>query len=134
MDIKKLLTGTIVGAIVAFICGYLIFGFALSSYMAENASAVAEPNVIFLAAGHIVYAGLLTYIFMKWAGIKTATTGAKAGALIALLGALAFNWIWHATSPMFPGGCVATIVDAVGAGVVWALGGAAIGWVLGRGE
>ena len=134
MDIKKLLTGTVVGAVVGLICGFLIFGIALSSYMAENASATAEPNWAFLVAGHLVYACLLTYIFIKWAGIKTATTGAKAGAIIALLGALAFNWIWHATSPMFPGGCVATIVDAVGAAVVWAIGGAAIGWVLGRGE
>ena len=88
MDTKKLLTGTLVGTVVAFICGYLLFGMALSSYMAENASHVAEPNMAFLIAGHVVYAGLITYIFLQWAGIKTAATGAKAGAIIALLGAL----------------------------------------------
>ena len=134
MDIKILLTGTVVGAVVGLVAGYLIFGMALSTYMAETASATKEPDMLWLIFGHLAYAGMLTYIFVQWAGIKTAVTGAKAGALLALLGSLAFNWIWHATSEMFPGGCVATLVDAAGAAVVWAIGGAAIGWMLGRGE
>ena len=134
MDIKKLLTGTVVGAVVGLIAGYLLFGMALSSFMAENASATKEPDMLWLIFGHLAYAALLTYIFLQWAGIKTAATGAKAGAIIALLSGLAFNWIWHGTSDLFPGGCVATLIDAAGGAVVWAIGGAAIGWVLGRGE
>ena len=132
MDIKKLALGTVVGGLVALGVGYLIFGVALSSYMAENASATKEPEMIWLVAGHLVYGGLITYIFLQWAGIKTAITGAKAGFIIALLASLAFNWIWHGTSDMFPGGCVATLLDAFGGAVVWAVGGAVIGWLLGR--
>jgi hypothetical protein len=134
MNVQKLLTGTIVGAVVALIMGYLIFGMALNSYMAENASAKAEPDMLWLIFGHLAYGGLLTYIFLQWANISTPVSGAKAGAIIALLGGLGFNWIWHGTSDMFPGGCVATLIDAAGGAVVWAIGGAAIGWVLGRGK
>ena len=134
MDLKKLLVGTVLGAVVALICGYIIFGMALANYMAENTSATKEPDMLWLIFGHLAYSGLITYIFLQWAGIKTAVTGAKAGAIIALLGGLGFNWIWHGTSDLFPGGCVATLVDAAGGAVVWAIGGAAIGWFLGRGE
>ena len=134
MDVQKFITGTVVGAIVALIMGYLIFGLALSNYMIENASGKAEPDMLWLIFGHLAYGALMTYIFLQWAGISTATGGAKAGAIIALLGGLAFNWIWHGTSDLFPGGCVATLVDAAGGAVVWAIGGAAIGWVLGRGK
>ncbi len=134
MNTSKLLTGTIVGAVVAFLAGYLIFGMLLSGFMMENASMKEEVNFPFLIAGHIAYGALITYIYLQWAGIKTPVTGAKAGFLIALLGGLGMNWIWHGTSHMFPGGCVATLVDALGGAVVWAIGGAAIGWMLGRGE
>jgi hypothetical protein len=134
MDIKKLLLGGLIGGISALIVGYLLFGIILADYMAENAAHTKEPDMVWLVAGHLVYGILMTYIFSKWAGIKTAITGAKAGALIALLGGLAFNWIWHGVSDMFPGGCVATLLDAAGGAVVWAIGGAAIGWFLGRGE
>jgi hypothetical protein len=51
--------------------------------------------MVWLVCGHLVYGFLITYIFAKWAGIKTAVTGAKAGAMIALLSGLGFNWIWH---------------------------------------
>ena len=134
MDLKKLAMGTIVGGVVALACGYLIFGVALSSYMAENASHTKEPNMLWLVAGHLAYGALITYIFVQWAGIKTAASGAKAGFIIALLAALGFNWIWHGVSDMFPGGCVTTLLDALGGAVIWAIAGAAIGWVLGRGD
>ena len=134
MNVQKLLLGSLIGGLVALAVGYLLFGVALSSYMAENAAHTKEPDMIWLVAGHLVYGGLVTYIFLQWAGIKTAATGAKAGFIIALLASLGFNWIWHGVSDIFPGGCVATLIDAVGGAVVWAVGGAAIGWFLGRGE
>jgi hypothetical protein len=132
MDVKKLLIGTIVGGVVGMLAGWLVFGLGLAGYMSGNIAASKEPDMLWLVCGHVVFAGLITYIFLQWAGIKTAVSGAKAGAIIALLAGIGTNWIWHATSDLFPGGCVATLVDAVGGGLVWAIGGAAIGWVLGR--
>ena len=134
MNTSKFLTGTLAGTVVGLALGFLIFGLALSGYMQENASANEEPNMIWLIIGHLAFAALITYIFLQWANIRTAGTGAKAGATIALLAALAFNFIYLGTTDLFPGGPVAATVDALGATVVWAIGGAVIGWVLGRGE
>ena len=134
MDTTKLLTGTVVGTIVAFACGFLIFGMALESYMAENTASVTEMSFLWLILGHVVLALLYTYIFLRWAGIKTASGGAKAAAVITLLMSLGANLIWLGSSGLFTGGITAAIVDAIGATVVWTIAGAAIGWVLGRGE
>jgi hypothetical protein len=132
MDVKKLLIGTIVGGVVGMLAGWLVFGMGLAGFMSGNIAATKEPDMLWLVSGHVVFAGLISYIFLQWAGIKTAVSGAKAGGIIALLAGLGTNWIWHGTSDLFPGGCVATLVDAVGGGLVWAIGGAAIGWVIGR--
>lgn len=132
MDVKKLLIGTIVGGVVGMLAGWLIFGMGLVGFMSGNIAATKETDMLWLVSGHVVFAGLISYIFLQWAGIKTAVSGAKAGAIIALLAGLGTNWIWHGTSDLFPGGCVATLVDAVGGSLVWAIGGAAIGWVIGR--
>ena len=134
MDTTKFLTGTIAGTIAGFAVGFLVFGLALEGYMADNVAMKAETDFLWLILGHVAYAALITYIFLQWAGIKTAATGAKAGAIIALLGTLAYNWIYLGTADLFTGGVVPTVVDAIAASVVWAVGGAAIGWALGRGD
>lgn len=133
MDSKKLLMGTLVGTIVGFVCGYLVFGLALASFIAENISGKDPMDMLWLVIGHVFFALALTYIYLQWAGIKTAATGAKAAAIITLLVSLGANCIWYATSGLF-NNLTAVFVDAIGATVVWAIGGAAIGWILGRGE
>ena len=67
MDVKKLAMGTVAGGLVALGVGYLIFGVALASYMAENAAHTKEPDMLWLIAGHLVYGALMTYIFMQCA-------------------------------------------------------------------
>ena len=132
MDIKKLLLGTLVGTITSFIVAFLIFGVALKDYMAENASAIDPPRFQWLILAHIIFALLTTIIFLKWAGIKTAASGAKAGFLIGILVALGSNFIWLGTSDLFTGGLTTAILDAVGGSLIWAAGGAGVGWILGR--
>lgn len=133
MNTSKFLTGTIVGTIVGFGAGFLIFGFALGSFMEANTSGKAEPEMLWLVLGHLFYAALLTYIFLQWAGISTPMTGAKAGFIITLLGGLGTNMIWYAVSNLFTS-TQGVFIDAVAGAVVWAIAGAAIGWVLGRGN
>ncbi len=130
----KFLTATLIRTIVGLAMGFLIFGLALAACIQENASANETQNMLWLVLGHIAFAVLLTIIFQRWAGIKTAGTGAKAGAIISLLFAIAYNWIYPGTTDLFPGGLVATIIDALGVMIIWSITGAAIGWALGRGE
>ncbi|MBT8189607.1 MAG: hypothetical protein KJO29_04200 [Bacteroidia bacterium] len=130
---KKLLLGTVAGTIVGFAGGFLVFGLALGNYMMENTNGKDPMDMTWLIIGHVFFALALTYIFMQWAGIKTAITGARAAANITLLISLGSNFIWYATSGLF-NNLSAAVVDAAGATIVWAIGGAAIGWVLGRGD
>ena len=132
MDTKKLLSGTVVGTIIGFLSGFLVFGLGLANFMAENTATKEPMEMVWLVIGHVFFALCLTYIFLQWAGIKTAATGAKAGAIISLLLSLSSNLIWYATSSLF-NNLTAAVVDALGAMVVWSIGGAAIGWILGRG-
>ena len=134
MNTSKLITGTVAGTIAGFVASFIIYGFILASFMESNVSSKAEVEMVYLVLGHVFYAAMLTYIFLQWAGIKTPGTGAKAGAIIALLGGLGVNIILLGTSTLFPGGIVAAVVDALGGAVSWAIGGAAIGWVIGRGD
>ena len=133
MDSTKLILGTVVGTITSFIVGFLIFGLALAGFMAENVAGKEPLEFHWLVIGHVFMALLLTYIFLKWAGISTISGGAKAGLIIGLLATLGINLILLGTTEVFPGGISAAIVDGVGSAIVWAAGGAGIGWVLGRG-
>ncbi len=134
MDTQKFLLATIVGSVVAFAAGFLIFGLGLARYMEKNIAQSSEPNLMWIIVGHVLMAAAITYIFQRWAGIKTVATGAKAGAIIGLLIALASNLIWLGASGLFTGGLTAAIVDALAGTVIWAVTGAAVGWMLGRGE
>ena len=134
MDSTKLLTGTIAGTITSFITGFLIFGLALAGYMGENTAMKVEPNFVWLVVGHIIFAFLLTYIFLQWAGIKTVNGGLKAGLTIGLLIGLGYNAVLLGNSDLFTGGVVPAVIDAIGGAIIWAAGGAGVGWALGRGE
>jgi hypothetical protein len=134
MDTTKLILGTIAGTITSFIVGFLLFGFALAGFMAENVAGKEPMDMVMLIVGHVFLALLITYIFLKWAGIKTIGGGATGGFIIGLLAALGFNFIWYATTTLFPGGLTAVLVDAFGTAIVAAAAGAGAGWVLGRGK
>ena len=132
MDTKKLLLGTLAGTITSFITGFLVFGLALNSFMTSNVSIKDPPEYHWLIIGHIFFAFLVTYIFMKWAGISTLAGGLKAATLIGLLASLGYNFTFLGTTGVFPGGISAAIVDAIGSTLIWAGGGAGVGWILGK--
>ncbi len=134
MDTTKLITGTLIGTIAGFIAGFLIYGMALSGYMADNISGgLEQPDMVWIVLGHLVHAFIITYIFIKWAGISTAASGAKAGALIVFFVNLGMDFLYMGSTTMITGGVATALVDSIAAAIVWAVGGAAIGWWLGRG-
>ena len=135
MNSKNLLIGTLVGGVAFFLLGYLLYGLLLEGYFMSNMGSAkgvmkANPNFPVLILGNLIGAFLLTYIFDHWAGIKTFLTGAKAGALIALLMALSFNLINFATANVMT--MNTAIVDGLVQMVMGAIAGGTIGWVLGN--
>ena len=131
MDTTKLLLGTLAGTVTSFLAGGLIFGFLLANYMEANMEMSTNPNFVWILVGHIIMSFLITYIFLQWAGISTLVTGAKAGALIGLLIALSYAAFLLAGTTVYSG-IESALVDTLGNTIVWAAGGAGIGWYLGR--
>ena len=137
MDFKKLAIVSLVGGLIYFFGGWIIYDMILGSFFEGHvgtAQGVAKevPDLWAVALGSLTAGLLLAYIFLQWAGIKTAATGAKAGALIGFLYALSFDFTQYGLSNLFD--IVALFADPIVYAVVSGLAGAAIGWVLGRGE
>ena len=137
--LPRVLVAGIVGAIAAFIAGFLIFGMGLSGYfqsqMSDAAKAVMtmEPNMALLIAGQVVY-GILLAIVLDWAGSRSLSAGAMGGAVLGFfmslfmnLMQLAFSKNMHVGSPW---GMVAA--DVIGSAVLGAVAGAVVGFVLGK--
>ncbi len=133
MNQTKLAVGTFVGSIANFLGGWIIYGMLLMKTMESNMVAgvsKTEPNLLGIFASGVVYSFLLSFIFERWASIRTLQTGAIAGAIITGLAALSFdiglfsmaNWFTSFTG---------VVIDVLANTVLGALTGAAIGWFLG---
>ena len=138
MDASKLLVSTIIGAVAMFVSGFLIFGLLLPAIgmdppVHDCITPEDQQSIIWPILSNLGWGFLVSYIFIKWAGISTFKTGFKAGAtlgfILGLLFAIAFvsslNNVYDNT--MFP-------VAAIGFAIIMGLGGGAIGWNLGRGK
>lgn len=138
MNTQKFLVSGIVGGIVSFFGGFLIYGLLLMDFFAKNAGSatgVAKAQADFvwwaLMAGCIFQGLLFSYIFNKWANINTLAAGASAGAVIGLLMTASFDLTMFGTSNMstLTGSCV----DILAGTVMGALIGAAVGMANGMG-
>jgi hypothetical protein len=133
MDTKKFALGTIAGGVAMFITGYLIYGLALRGFyeanMINNVS-LETPRFLWLILGNLGFAAFYTYIFVKWTGIKTFATGAKAGAVLGVLLGLGFSLTWYGTANLMT--LTGAFVDVVVNGVMTAVVCGVIGMVVGR--
>ena len=133
MNPKSLAYGTVAGFVALFAAGFVLYELLLGNFYAANMDAnlmKAEPDMLKMSLSNVVYAFFLTFVFSKWAGIKTAKAGATAGAIIGLLLGFYFNlgmaaWMNGFTNTLL-------LVDPL-VGAVWAAcGGAAVGFALGK--
>jgi uncharacterized membrane protein len=86
MDTKRFFVGTIVGGIVLFALGYVIFELLLGSFMSANMTSIPglereAPQFWALGVGCLAYAALICYAM----GRQGAAAGAKVGAIVGLL-------------------------------------------------
>lgn len=137
---NKRIIAALIGAVVFFLGGYIIFGLILESYMQAGmtegiSKKVDEMNAssfihIFLA--NLLFSYLLTHIFDAWAKVSTPLDGAKNGALIGFITCLSWDLGLFSTTHLFTD-MGKVLVDSLAFGILSALGGAAIGWWLSRG-
>lgn len=140
MGTQKILIAGVVGGLVAFVSGYLIWGLALAGFAEGQMANVTATNVaradadmdwLMLILGSIAGGLMISLIFGRWAGISTLKTGAIAGAMIGLLIGINHEFIIYATTNLST--MPMAIVDSLGYAVMFGIVGGVVGLMLGKG-
>lgn len=134
---KNYLLAGILGGIVYFFLGWVIYGMLLMNYMEENAGlalGVNRVDMLFwsIGLGSLLYGFFLSYIFSCVGQVKTAGSGAKTGAWLGFLVAGAIDFTMYGTTNISTLNAVA--VDILAATVMATITGAVVAWVLGAGS
>ena len=135
MDIKRLIIGTVVGAITLYILGYLIWELAFADFFAANrgsATGVARDTQVIwaLALGTLSYAALLTLAIETRAGSATIVEGLKIAAIVGFLLWFSVDFIRYGLGNVW--NLTVTIVDPLLELVRAGISGAIIAAVLGK--
>ena len=134
MDTKRFLAGTIVGGIVLYAVGYLIFSMAFASFYAANAGSatgVDRPAELMWAVvlGNLGYAALICYAM----GARTTSglvEGAKVGAVVGFLTWFTVDFTLYGFQNV--SNLTRTIVDPLLEIVHGGIGGAVIGLLVAK--
>ena len=137
MTAKNRILATLVGFVVLFLLGWLLYGMLLMDFYQSNAGSAtgvmrAEEDMVWwaLIAGNLLQAYFLVYVFGNWANITTFGGGAKAGFILGLIVGFAINLNMYATSNLM--NMTAALVDPFVSAVMMSITGGVIGVMLGR--
>ena len=133
----KILSAALVGTIVYFGIGWLIFVRLLGKYMSANTTQIVgfkksdeEASMLMLIVSCAAYAMLLAILMGQWTTVHTPKEGVLFGAVVGILVATMTNSYWYSTSHFF-NSLTPLLVDIAAAGLTVGIMGGAIGWVLG---
>jgi hypothetical protein len=133
----KILLAALVGTIVYFGIGWLVFEGLLGKYMSENTTQIAgfkkteeESSMLMLFVSCAAYALLLAIIMGQWAHVENFKDGVLLGAIIGMLVATMTNSYWFSTTNFF-NSITPVLADIAAAGLTVGIMGGAIGWFLG---
>ncbi len=136
---SKIFTAGLVGAVVAFLLGFLLYGNLLTDFFMENSGSATgvmrgddEMQWIPMILGHVTWGMLFAVIYGRWANITTFATGAKTGALLGFLIGASFDLIQLGSTHI--SNTTGILVDILVMIVVSAIVGGVVGWFLGRGN
>lgn len=133
----KAILAAVAGAVLAFLLGWVIYGMLLMDYFESNSTHYEGlmkemPNLFLIFVNNLIWGFLLSFIFYRWAGIKTFSGGIVGGIIIALPIALSFDLYIIGGMNLFTPTLV--VVDVLASTVIWALCGGLIGFILGTGK
>ena len=131
---QRILTGTVVGGIVLFLLGYLIFGIVFADFFTANAGSATDvpkmpPDFVSLGIGQLAWGAVLTLI-LGWAGVRSIGQGVTTAGLAGLLIFLGVDLTLYATSNTQ--NLTAALVDPILAAILFAAAGGAIAAVTAR--
>ena len=134
MNTKTLISGIVAG-IVTFLVGFLIYGIIMADYFMSSMPSYPglskEPMEIWaIGVGNLIWGILLAWI-LNAAGVVSASRGATFAAIAFFLYTVGSGFIVFGQMNMY--NSIQTIfVDALCGAVMMAVGGAVVGWMLGR--
>ena len=134
MTTQKLLVGTIVGWVVLFFLGYLVFGILMADfYRANTGTAIGVEkmplNLLAIGIGQLASAGALTLI-LSWVGVRSIGQGASMAGVVGLLFFLGVDLTTFGSTNTST--LKVTLVEPVIIGILYAIAGGAIAAVAGR--
>jgi hypothetical protein len=134
MDTKRFIVGTIVGGIVLFALGYVIFELLFGDYLAANMASIPgldreAPQFWAVGVSCLAYAALICYA-MGRQGAAGLAAGAKVGAIVGLLLWLTADFMSFAFQNSL--NLTATLTDSLLAIVHAGVAGAVIALVVGK--
>lgn len=138
MDIKKLLTGGIVGGILYFFLGWLIYGTLLAGFMQTHPGTVSgieraedDMQYLYLAIGNLAMGFLLAYIFVK-GNVNSMGSGFITGGIVGALVSIGVDCVMYATTNVISKTAMAADVAAMT--IMTAVVGGVVGMVMGMGK
>ena len=123
MNVKNFFIGGIVGGIVDFLMGWLVWGILLKDTMDKQDGAGPE-NMLFIFLGCMCFGFMLSYIFAQGEGISNCVPGIKLAVGVAVFMSLANNFFHNMYNASI--NLKMTAIDVVASIVVAAVVGAAI--------
>src|SRR6478672_264181 len=128
MNVKNFIVGGIVGGIVDFLMGWLVYGMLLKDTFPMEAG--AKENMLFIFLGCMSFGFLISYVFSQGEGISNVGSGIKMALGIALFMALCSNFFMNMTKETID--VKLTAIDVVASMVLATAVGAAVAMVNGK--
>jgi len=135
MDAKRFVVGTLVGGVVLYAVGYVIFTTIFAAFYAANAGSatgVDRGGELFWAMGlaNLAYAALVTFAIGNRGASLSIGEGARVGAIVGFLLWCTADFVIYGTTNI--ANLTRTIVDPLLEIVHGGIGGAMIGAILSR--
>ena len=92
MNVKNFIVGGIVGGVVDFFLGWLIYGIILNDAADPNAG---KENLGIIFAGCLAFGFIISYLFSQGEGITKCVPGIKIAAVVGLLMSVWFDCFYH---------------------------------------
>jgi len=137
MKTNKILLGGIVGSVLFFLLGWVIYGILLKDFMASNYNQSVyrptEDTILWaMIASNLGWGFILSFV-LNWANVTNALSGAKLAAIIGFLLAVSVDLGFYAMTTMITN-LTAVLVDIIVYIVMSGIIGATVGWINGSGK
>jgi len=134
--IARFIVSAVVGGIVFFVLGFLLYGMLLDPWMRANVTQYPGlmkevPDMVPLAGMNLVWAASIAFVADNWANARDFGSGMKVGGILMFFASIAVNLSFTAFMNMFQN-LLVPVVDSITWTFIGVVSGGVIGIVLGK--